>query len=79
MKWFRNEVEVIGTQESVMKTKDNVSQVKSEIVIDDLGRVDVHSELTCRSGNNNRSNPLSSTVHLDMNCKYDKKMKYVRR
>ncbi|OAD53073.1 hypothetical protein WN48_10841 [Eufriesea mexicana] len=43
---------------------------RSELVIKNLGRDDVRSMLTCNATNNNRSIPLSSSVHVDMNCKY---------
>lgn len=70
MKWFRNEIEIEGRID-IVQTEDATtnSRIRSEIVIEDLGRKDVHSELTCQAGNNNRSTPLSATVHLDMNCK----------
>ncbi|XP_017763283.1 PREDICTED: synaptogenesis protein syg-2-like, partial [Eufriesea mexicana] len=40
---------------------------RSELVIKNLGRDDVRSMLTCNATNNNRSIPLSSSVHVDMN------------
>lgn len=43
---------------------------RNELVIKNLGRNDVRSTLTCNATNNNRSIPLSSTVYVDMNCKY---------
>ncbi|KAF4525469.1 hypothetical protein B566_EDAN004881 [Ephemera danica] len=42
--------------------------VSAELVIEQLGRGDLHSELTCQASNNNRSPPLNATVHVDMNC-----------
>lgn len=68
VKWFRNEIEIEGKLDPVQES-EGASHVRSEIVIEDLGRKDVHSELTCQAGNNNKSTPLSSTLHLDMNCK----------
>ncbi|CAD1480688.1 unnamed protein product, partial [Heterotrigona itama] len=43
---------------------------RNELVVKNLGRNDVRSMLTCNATNNNRSIPLSSTVYVDMNCKY---------
>ncbi|KAK6638617.1 hypothetical protein RUM43_006884 [Polyplax serrata] len=43
------------------------TQIRSEVSLKNLGRGDLHSELTCQATNNNRTQPLTSTVHIDMN------------
>ncbi|XP_076637237.1 neural cell adhesion molecule 2 isoform X1 [Colletes latitarsis] len=40
---------------------------RSELVMKNLGRDDVRSTLTCNATNSNRSIPLSSSVHVNMN------------
>lgn len=76
VKWFRNEEELEAKLEDDPESSEDKagsgnagSRVRSTIEINDLGRKDVHSELTCQAGNNNRSAPLSNTVHVDMHCK----------
>nr|CAH7769565.1 unnamed protein product [Callosobruchus chinensis] len=41
--------------------------MRSELRITNLGRRDVHSELSCQAANNRRTPPLTATVHVDMN------------
>lgn len=65
MTWYRNNNFM---NNKTMNVRSGVT--RSEIVIKNLGRDDVLSELTCNATNNNRSLPLSSTIRLDMNCKY---------
>ncbi|KAK9509628.1 hypothetical protein O3M35_006896 [Rhynocoris fuscipes] len=43
---------------------------QSLLVIHNLGRAHLRSELTCTASNNNKTLPLTSTIHVDMNCKY---------
>lgn len=66
--WSRNEIVV--SNQSVAVPSGTTSFVRSELRITGLGRRDVHSELTCRASNNNRTPPLAATLHVDMNCKY---------
>ncbi|XP_044744412.1 nephrin-like isoform X1 [Coccinella septempunctata] len=63
--WSRNEV-VVSNQSFVMPSGGS-AYVRSELRITGLGRRDVHSELTCRASNNNKTPPLAATLHVDMN------------
>ncbi|XP_034940665.1 neural cell adhesion molecule 2-like [Chelonus insularis] len=59
--WYRND-KVIASEEKTVRE----GVIRSTIVIKNLGRQDVQSELTCSANNNNKSTPLSSTVRIDM-------------
>lgn len=59
--WLKND-QGVG---EVVETLDE--KIRAEILIENLGRKDLHSELTCQASNNNRTQPLSATVHIDMN------------
>ncbi|XP_063232136.1 hemicentin-1-like [Bacillus rossius redtenbacheri] len=61
--WYRND-EMQSAQEEAGDVGD---QVRSELVIMNLGREDLHSQLRCVARNNNRTQPLEATVHVDMN------------
>ncbi|XP_046658942.1 nephrin-like [Homalodisca vitripennis] len=61
--WYRGD-EII-TNRTTVSPKGGA--VRNQVVLVDLGREDLHSELTCRAWNNNKTLPLSSTVHVDMN------------
>ena len=63
--WYRNDKYVNNETVSV---DDDV--IRSGIIVKNLGRKDASLELTCTATNNNASTPLSSTVRVDMNCKY---------
>lgn len=65
MTWHRNDVLV---SDKTVTVRDGV--MRSELVIENLGRDDVRTVLTCNATNNNRSVPLSSSVLVKMNCKY---------
>ncbi|XP_024886756.1 neural cell adhesion molecule 2-like [Temnothorax curvispinosus] len=60
--WYRNDRFVTNRT-----TTPSSGVTRSEIVIQNLNRDDVHSVLTCNATNNNRSIPLSSSVRVDMN------------
>ncbi|XP_012271984.2 neural cell adhesion molecule 2 [Orussus abietinus] len=60
--WYRNDKFV-----SKRAVESRKGVMRSTIVIKNLGRDDVQSELTCNATNNNRSIPLSSSVRVDMN------------
>ena len=46
-------------------------KTENELILKDLQRDDLHSILTCQASNNNISVPVSTSVKLDMNCKYN--------
>ncbi|XP_076226361.1 neural cell adhesion molecule 2 isoform X2 [Nomia melanderi] len=60
--WHRNDVLV---SDKTLTVRDGV--MRSELVIENLGRDDVRTVLTCNATNNNRSVPLSSSVLVKMN------------
>lgn len=60
--WLRDDT-VIGRQ-----LNQSGPLVKAEVALTHLQRSDLHSQLTCQASNNNRTQPLSATVHIDMNC-----------
>ncbi|XP_065168028.1 nephrin isoform X3 [Atheta coriaria] len=64
--WYRNEM-VVTNKSVVLPSGGGKSHVRSELRVAGLGRRDVHSQLTCQAYNNDRTPPLSSTLHLDMN------------
>ncbi|XP_075223884.1 nephrin-like, partial [Lycorma delicatula] len=65
--WLRNE-ELLTKNVTVLPASRG-GYTLSELKISSLGRIDLHSELTCQASNNNRTLPLTSTVHVDMNFK----------
>jgi hypothetical protein len=74
VRWLRNDIAVPSAaprravnpgRKAVVATSGVVS---AELMIERLGRGDLHSELTCQAINNNRTTPLAATVHVDMNC-----------
>lgn len=69
--WYRNDD--LLSNVSTTEPASSGGYVQNELVIRDLGREDLHSELTCKAFNNNRTIPLVSTVHVDMNCKLSKR------
>lgn len=75
--WYRNEM-VVTNKSVVLPSGGGKSHVRSELRVAGLGRRDVHSQLTCQAYNNDRTPPLSSTLHLDMNCKcYAKYLSFI--
>ncbi|XP_020279947.1 nephrin-like isoform X2 [Pseudomyrmex gracilis] len=60
--WYRNDKFVTNR---TMTPRSGVT--RSELVIQNLGRDDVRTLLTCNATNNNKSIPLSASVHVDMN------------
>ncbi|KYQ57083.1 Nephrin, partial [Trachymyrmex zeteki] len=59
--WYRNDRFITNRT-----TTPTSGVTRSEIVVQNLSRDDVHSVLTCNATNNNRSIPLSSSVRVDM-------------
>ncbi|KAK9738532.1 hypothetical protein QE152_g9752 [Popillia japonica] len=64
--WLRNDIP--ETNASVVLPSAGTTHVRSELRILGLTRQDVHSELTCQAYNNPKTQPLASTLHVDMNC-----------
>ncbi|XP_016840806.1 nephrin isoform X1 [Nasonia vitripennis] len=60
--WYRNGRPL--SNESISDQREGV--VRAEVALKNLGRKDVQTELSCNATNNNRSQPLSSSVRLDM-------------
>jgi hypothetical protein len=67
--WYRND-QLASNVSTVLKTSAGGHLVRNDIIIRNLGRQDLHSQLKCHAANNNRTQPLEATVHVDMNCKY---------
>ena len=44
--------------------------VRNEIQFRAIDRSFLHAEFTCTATNTNLSRPVTSTVHVDMNCKF---------
>ncbi|XP_060532294.1 nephrin-like isoform X2 [Cylas formicarius] len=72
--WFRNDVPVSNSSGVTLLTPGgsvgalpSSNIVRSELRISNLGRRDVHSELTCQATNNKKTPPLAATLHVDMN------------
>nr|CAD7567685.1 unnamed protein product [Timema californicum] len=59
--WYRNEQLVSN------ESTNQDGHVSSQIVIRNLGRADLKAQLKCVARNNNKTQPLMSTVSLDMN------------
>ncbi|GFQ74675.1 uncharacterized protein TNCT_628081 [Trichonephila clavata] len=45
--------------------------IRNELLISSLQRHDLMAVLSCQASNNNVSLPMSSSVTVDMNCKYN--------
>ncbi|XP_044729672.1 protein turtle-like [Chrysoperla carnea] len=75
--WYRNDVPVSSSKATTTILPSSSlgssafgsgsTRVRSELTITHLTRDDVHSELTCRASNNNKTAPLAATLHVDMN------------
>ena len=66
--WWRDHALLDSRDNSLASFK-----TENELILKDLKRDDLHSILTCQASNNNISVPVSTSVKLDMNCKYSKK------
>jgi hypothetical protein len=63
--WYRN-----GRFAGNSSRGERGGLVRNELLLENLGRRDVQTQLTCNATNNNRSTPLSASVRLHMNCEY---------
>ena len=63
--WWRDHALLDSTDSNQASFK-----TENELSLKDLKRSDLHSILTCQASNNNISVPVSTSVKLDMNCKY---------
>lgn len=65
--WWRDHALLDDVSEDIdMAT----GRVTNELHLRQLRRSDLHSFLTCQATNNNISVPASSSVKLDMHCKF---------
>ena len=65
--WWRDH----ALLDDVSEVVDEVSgKVTNELRLVQLRRTDLHSILTCQASNNNISVPASTSVKLDMHCKF---------
>lgn len=63
VEWYRNN-RFLENETTIV----NQGVTRSTVVIQNLGRNDVNSELTCNATNYNKSSPLSSSVRINMYC-----------
>ena len=47
------------------------------LLLEDLSRRDLHSILTCQASNNNLSNPVATSVKIDMHCEWTQQHYYM--
>lgn len=64
--WWRDH----ALLDNSFKTEDRGNKAVNDLVIQNLQREDLHTIFTCQASNNNISVPLSTSVKLDMNCKW---------
>ena len=64
LNWWREHALIDGSYDH----SDGQKTVNT-ILIENLQRTDLHSILTCQASNNNISNPVSSSVKIDMHCR----------
>ena len=65
--WWRDH----ALLDDVSEVVDEVAgKVTNELRLVQLRRTDLHSILTCQASNNNISVPASTSVKLDMHCKF---------
>ncbi|XP_056646735.1 hemicentin-1-like [Diorhabda sublineata] len=64
--WYRDDV-LVSNASVFLGNNGGVSQVRSELRVNRLGRHDVGKQLTCQASNNPRTPPLTSSLKIDMN------------
>jgi len=67
--WWRETVLLDDSYEAITGPKGSVL-VRNQLLISSLQRQDLMAVLTCQASNNNISLPSTSTVTVDLNCKY---------
>ena len=65
--WWRDHALLDDVSEEINEME---SKVVNELKLIQLRREDLHSILTCQATNNNLSIPASTSVKLDMHCKW---------
>jgi hypothetical protein len=70
--WWRDHALIDSSDTSRASFK-----TENELVLKDLQRDDLHSILTCQATNNNISVPVSTSVKLDMNCKFSRMLSHI--
>jgi hypothetical protein len=63
--WWRDNVLLNTTSIQILDKK-----VKNTLQLNRLERKDLHNSYVCQASNNDVSHPLTSSVTLDLNCKY---------
>ena len=66
LNWWREHALIDGSYEN-----NEPHKTVNTLLLNDLGREDLHSILTCQASNNNISNPVSTSVKIDMHCESD--------
>ena len=64
LNWWREHALIDGSYDH-----EDGHKTVNTILIENLQRTDLHSILTCQASNNNISNPVSSSVKIDMHCR----------
>ena len=67
LNWWREHALIDGSYENSEPHK-----TVNTLLLENLQRSDLHSILTCQASNNNISNPVSTSVKIDMHCKFRK-------
>lgn len=63
--WWRDNVLLTGLQ---MKLSDK--RIRNVLYLKNLGRKDLLASYICQSSNNNITEPIASSVMIDLNCKF---------
>lgn len=66
--WWRESVLLDDSYEVITGPKGNVL-VRNQLLISALQRHDLMAVFTCQASNNNFSQPTTTTVTVDLNCK----------
>ena len=66
--WWRESVLLDDSYEVITEPKENVL-VRNQLIIGSLQRHDLMAVFTCQASNNNFTQPATSAVSVDLNCK----------